>query len=322
MNKVKFGERKMKEKALFLTFAFIFAASILTGANNSGLILPMPGQIFEQPQNKSNQQIKKQIPQAQQQTSQQVNQNQTSPSYVTSQESSQRAKQKSKPTKPIDPNTVFIPLPASGQRTKSQEPKKQKAAKQTAPKMQNDPQSLIQLPAQTEPEENSEIDGVSGQNSEIPSANYANVENEDSMQNSDQYANSGSETVEPPIITTETPQVVNAEGAGSVTVFPKDTSSAIFMVMKSWQCEDYDASTLLSHAVGVYAQEAEDQFQIEGLPEEADSYTVSIEEEDITLDELLDIIAQKAGRDWGVDMSTKTIHFYPASVTAAAKDTW
>ncbi|MBU1107087.1 MAG: hypothetical protein KKB51_10495 [Candidatus Riflebacteria bacterium] len=118
------------------------------------------------------------------------------------------------------------------------------------------------------------------------------------------------------------PPEVPVEGSQALPVYPKDTSSAIFMVMKSWQCENYDANTLLAHAVEVYSKEADDTFKIEGLSSTAGDFLVTVEEEDITLDELLDILAMKAGRDWGVDIPSKVIYFYPKGVTTDAYNVW
>jgi hypothetical protein len=97
----------------------------------------------------------------------------------------------------------------------------------------------------------------------------------------------------------------------TLPIFPKDTSSAIFMVMKTWECENYDGKTLLSHSINVYGQEAEDPFTIQGL-DQLPSFAVTLKEDDITLDELLDIVAQKSNTDWGVDIQQKIIYFYPA----------
>jgi len=102
----------------------------------------------------------------------------------------------------------------------------------------------------------------------------------------------------------------SASQATNLPIFPKDTSSALFMVMKTWECEKYDGKTLLNHAIGVYGQEAEDQFKAQGL-EALPDFLVTLKEDDITLDELLDIVAQKSNTDWGVDISQKTIYFYP-----------
>ena len=118
------------------------------------------------------------------------------------------------------------------------------------------------------------------------------------------------------------PPEVPVAGSAALPVHPKDTSSAIFMVMKSWQCDNYDANTLLAHAVEVYSKEADDPFKIEGLSDAATGFLVTIEEEDITLDELLDILAMKSGRDWGVDIPSKVIYFYPKGVTTDAYNVW
>ncbi|PKL46003.1 MAG: hypothetical protein CVV42_18060 [Candidatus Riflebacteria bacterium HGW-Riflebacteria-2] len=124
----------------------------------------------------------------------------------------------------------------------------------------------------------------------------------------------------PPVPPPEVP-ANNSSGDGTLPVFPKDTSSAIFMVMKSWQCESYDGNTLLTHAVEVYSKEADDTFKIEGLSA-TDEFLISVEEEDITLDELLDILAMKSGRDWGVDIPSKVIYFYPKGVRTDAYNVW
>lgn len=117
---------------------------------------------------------------------------------------------------------------------------------------------------------------------------------------------------------------VGGEGADGQTlpIFPKDTSSAIFMVMKTWQAEDYDGATLLKHAIEVYGKEADDGFQIQGLTEGEGGFKVNVEEEDITLDELLDIIALKASRDWGVDIPNRIIYFYPKGVKTDNYNVW
>ncbi|HAE37215.1 MAG TPA: hypothetical protein DCG57_01090 [Candidatus Riflebacteria bacterium] len=117
------------------------------------------------------------------------------------------------------------------------------------------------------------------------------------------------------------PEAPGAGGSGSLPVFPKDTSSAIFMVMKSWQCDSYDGNTLLAHALEVYSKEADDAFKIEGL-NASEEFLITVEEEDITLDELLDILAMKSGRDWGVDIPSKVIYFYPKGVSADAYNVW
>ncbi|MEW6713204.1 MAG: hypothetical protein AB1403_25510, partial [Candidatus Riflebacteria bacterium] len=112
-----------------------------------------------------------------------------------------------------------------------------------------------------------------------------------------------------------------AQPADALPIFPKDTSSAVFMVMKTWQCQNYDGNTLLKHAVEVYSQEAGESFNIEGLNAEQ-PFMLDLDEEDITLDELLDLIALKTGRDWGADITSRTIYFYPKGVKNDGAGTW
>ncbi len=115
------------------------------------------------------------------------------------------------------------------------------------------------------------------------------------------------------IISGEAPAATDQPQTGAKTnlpVFPKDTSSAIFMVMKTWECDNYDGRTLLEHAIGVYAKESEDTFSVKGM-DALTSFKVTLKESDITLDELLDVVSQKAGIDWGVDIEQKTIYLYP-----------
>jgi len=82
------------------------------------------------------------------------------------------------------------------------------------------------------------------------------------------------------------------------------------MVMKTWECDNYDGRTLLEHAIGVYAKESEDAFTIKGM-DALTPFKVTLKESDITLDELLDVVSQKAGIDWGVDIEQKNIYLYP-----------
>ena len=113
----------------------------------------------------------------------------------------------------------------------------------------------------------------------------------------------------------------NESVSSELPVFPKDTASAVFMVMKTWRCDDYSGNTLLAHAVDVYSQEAQEDFQIKGLTEDL-KFNITLDEQDITLDELLDLISFKTGRDWGVDIQSKTIYFYPPGVTTENLSAW
>lgn len=113
----------------------------------------------------------------------------------------------------------------------------------------------------------------------------------------------------PPAAAPVTPAVPE----GPAPIFPKDTSSAIFMVMKTWECQEYDGPTLIEHAIGVYGQDSEDTFTLKGL-RELPPFRLTLNEEDVTLDELLDVIAQQASCDWGVDIPQKAIYFYPGKL--------
>ncbi len=116
--------------------------------------------------------------------------------------------------------------------------------------------------------------------------------------------------------------VAKDASGGSITVYPKDTGAAIFMVMKSWQCEEYDAVSLINQALEVYGKDAGDTYQIDGLDNITKGLTVSVEEEDITFDELLDILASKTGNDWGCNIQSKTIYIYPKGIKTESYVSW
>jgi hypothetical protein len=107
-----------------------------------------------------------------------------------------------------------------------------------------------------------------------------------------------------------------------ITIYPKDSGSAIFMVMKSWQCNDYDAASLINQALEVYGKDSAEPYQINGLENIAKGTTVSVEEEDITFDELLDILGSKTGNDWGCDITNKTIYIYPKGIKTESYVSW
>lgn len=274
-------------------------------ASGSGLILPMPGQVSnppKQPQKATDStEIKKPV----------------KPSLPSNTNKNGNAK----PNFDLNPDKVFIPLPEITKDPKTGVVKVNKRPELKKPT----PRPLapiIVTPAANKPKPNVQIivSPVKPIPADIP-ASSVDEGPEYYPVPSNEITVTGTE-VAPPMINTEDPQVIVTENNGELTLYPKDTGSAIFMVMKSWKCDDYDAGTLLEHAVGVYAGEADDPFQIKGLPAEAQAYDITIEEEDITLDELLDIVAQKAGRDWGVDMNSRTIHFYPAGVRSNSYDLW
>lgn len=131
------------------------------------------------------------------------------------------------------------------------------------------------------------------------------------------------ENVEDLLPPTQQETTVSSNTTGeSITVYPKDTGSAIFMVMKSWKCDDYDAEKLIQQALEVYGKESDDVFQITGLDNLAKGFAVSIEEEDITLDELMDILASKSGNDWGADIPNKMIYVYPKGIKTESYVSW
>ncbi|MBF0500994.1 MAG: hypothetical protein HQM09_12725 [Candidatus Riflebacteria bacterium] len=121
----------------------------------------------------------------------------------------------------------------------------------------------------------------------------------------DGHSNSGKISSPP-----ATEQAQGSKTGEALPKFPKDTSSAIFMVMKTWECSDYDGKTLIEHAIGVYSKEAEDPFEAKGL-KELPNIKITLKEDDVTLDELLDSIAAKTGIDWGVDIAQKSLYLYP-----------
>lgn len=133
---------------------------------------------------------------------------------------------------------------------------------------------------------------------------------------------SGVEDLLPPTPEEAKTTVAQTSNGDSLTVYPKDTGSAIFMVMKSWKCEDYDAASLLSQAAQVYGEESSDAFLIKDLDANPEPCSVTVEEEDITLDELLDIISAKSGRDWGADIPNKVIYIYPKGIKTESYVSW
>ena len=169
----------------------------------------------------------------------------------------------------------------------------QKPAEQ--PKKPKDPESLISLPQENKPLVDTTAPAPQTPQEPPPLAIPATE---------------GSAEI---IISGEAPPLADQAQPGVKTglpVFPKDTSSAIFMVMKTWECDNYDGRTLLEHAIGVYAKESEDAFSVKGM-DALSPFKVTLKESDITLDELLDVVSQKAGIDWGVDIEQKTIYLYP-----------
>ncbi|MGI6445434.1 MAG: hypothetical protein ACOX2I_06910 [Candidatus Ozemobacteraceae bacterium] len=299
----------MNKKVIVSAIAVLticMASTVRLSASGSGLILPMPGQQLSTP------------PQQPQKATDSTKTKQP----VKKERSPNKTNKSNKINNPdknfeLNPDKVFIPLPEI-----SKDPKTG-AVKIKKPTVRP-PAPIIVTPAANRPKPNVQIKvtPVKPIPVDIPASSAPIDEDPDYYPVPSNEITVTTSDVAPPMITTEAPQIVVTEDSGELTVFPKDTGSAIFMVMKSWKCDDYDAGTLLEHAVGVYAGEADDPFQIKGIPAEAQAYDVTIEEEDITLDELLDIVAQKAGRDWGVDMNSRIIYFYPSGVRSNSYDLW
>jgi len=107
-----------------------------------------------------------------------------------------------------------------------------------------------------------------------------------------------------------------AAGNEEIEIFPRDTSAALFMMMKTWECEDYDARTLLTHAVKVYAEDAGETFEINFHLPATEYPNISCNEEDVTLDELLDEVTSRLGYSWGADIPNGVIHIYPGGLVA------
>ena len=276
-------EKMKKTKTGAAVLAMIVAAGALpVFSQDMGLIIPMPG--------------KKEIEKA----SAAVN---LKPANPQNQQNSGRTNQDKKPQQGSE---VLISLPTKIKPVKP-EPKPQIAtdtvATETA-KPADKPLITIE-PPKPEP------------TTEKPAGDFPTPPDEVTISSGEQIGD-----LLPPAPPPEVP--VSNEGGASETlpVFPKDTSSAIFMVMKTWQAQDYDGATLLKHAVETYGKEADDVFQIQGLTEGEEGFKINVEEEDITLDELLDIIAMKSGRDWGVDIPSRIIYFYPKGVKTDNYNVW
>jgi hypothetical protein len=257
-------------------FSLLLAVAILLspafGADDSGLIIPMPG--------------KKQIKKAKEKLSKKAEE------------------KKQKKTS----NGTLIPLPTTIKPT-PQKPKESKVSDPTDTQNSSKPENQPLIIIRPTPQPSQQQD-VQDSGSDFPTIPDEVVIEPDSLSPVENLP-SGS------------PQAGGSGDASpsSLPMYPKDTSSAVFMVMKTWQCQDYDGNTLLSHAVSVYSEEAGDSFSIAGLSEDQ-AFKLDLDEEDITLDELLDLIALKTGRDWGVDIPGKTIYFYPKGVKTDSLSSW
>lgn len=123
------------------------------------------------------------------------------------------------------------------------------------------------------------------------------------------------------LLPSHSPQEQQSADEQAYPIFPKDTAAPIFMIMKTWDATNFSAKELLYHAVEMYGHDAAEKYYIAGVEDEED-FNVTLFEEDITLDELLDILSSKSGRDWGVDIQNRTIYFYPSDVDTSGASWW
>lgn len=288
-----------KRWLLLMGVLFFIKSSLLTGM---GLILPMPTQDDLDSKTKK----KKQTQPAQQQKRPNQNNRPSVNQGTRPQQQNRPAQHNSQKKDAINPDKIFIPLPKISKDPSTGQVKKTGELMPAVPATGARP---ARQPVAPRPQQQTQQPvGFDDEPFDYP------VPNDEISVTSSQ--------VKIPNLSADEPEIMGGAQGGEVVVYPKDTGSAIFMVMKSWKCDDYDAATLLEHAVGVYAQEADDGFEVKGLPTGVDAYDVTIEEEDITLDELLDLVAQQAGRDWGVDINNRSIYFYPPGLRSATYDLW
>lgn len=304
---------------LILTACLLSATSNANAQLDGGLILPMPGQSQTQKSNTSrpaNTQVKTNTQNNYNNFGQRQNPN------APTQQNNNRSNYGNQPSN--NPNQTIIPLPTTIKNTPQPSTPAKSEPSQTVEPASPENTPLITIPDSTP----SQAVAAETPTEQKPVEQANNVINDDFGDNDFPVApnevttstDSKLEEILPPA--NEENTVISGTN-GSMTIFPKDTGSAIFMVMKSWKCDDYDGSELLNHAVEVYGQEAADTFTVKDLETGATAgYTVTIEEEDITLDELLDILASKSGRDWGADIPNKTIYIYPKGIKTESYVSW
>ena len=235
----------------------------------------------------------------------------------------------------------ILPLPnldkknQSQPKTKPEKPVNTQSTKSSNQvNLQNEP--LITIPPMDNPKKNTTIPPTPPSvkvTEQSANKTPLSIEDDDSgfFNNDNDFSDSNNE-IPPAPSSSEVDNILPPTGADTtvaqdssgekITVFPKDSGSAIFMVMKSWQCEDYDASSLITQALDVYGKDAAETYQIKGLENIQKGLTVSVEEEDITFDELLDILGSKTGNDWGCDIANKTIYIYPKGIKTESYVSW
>ena len=311
-------------------FTLVIAVSLLclsfeTFAQD-GLILPMPGQTPTQTNTQK--------------------QNQPDPKT----QSSGSARTNSTPKNSCDSSGVIIPLPQMNKNNQTENTPKQDKTVVIPPPKPDKPVDVNSEPLITIPPMNNNNNNNKRNTTVAPvpptqtavkeppkpaAKNPAMVSDEDFLsdfsndiddfpspdsQITSSQDGTGVENILPPA-EADTSVAQNSSGE-KITIYPKDSGSAIFMVMKSWQCEDYDAASLITQALEVYGKDSAETYQINGLENIAKGVTVSVEEEDITLDELLDILGSKTGNDWGSDITNKTIYIYPKGIKTESYVSW
>ena len=333
------NSKKLIMLACFLSFNYSLLAQ-------DGLILPMPG-MKPNNQNSSNQNKSSEQKQQNKQSTNTQNQNtnrgqksnntKVDPSGailpMPSMNNKGKAEGKTEISKPSNTNVPkpknnnnsqnepLIALPVSQQQTQTQTQKAQTQKTQT-PKIQTPkplpPETVVAVPSN----KNKPI---------IEPPKPTNNDDSDFFNNDSEFPDFPDEIGESPeesiveniLPSAESDTTVTESATGEkIVVFPKDTGAAIFMVMKSWQCEDYDSVSLINQALEVYGKDAGEEYKVQGLENIAKGINVSVEEEDITFDELLDIIASKTGNDWGCDIANKTVIIYPKGIKTESYLTW
>lgn len=311
-------------------FTLVIAVFLLCFSSKTfsqdGLILPMPGQKIKQ----TSQEPAKPTQPAPQ------NKNSGFSNKGSGSKSSSEATGVIIPLPKINKNNQQEGVPKNGKSVTSQPPEHDKSVD-----IHNEP--LIVIPPMNSPKKEKAASPVPQTHTEV-SATTTTKSNEnnptmvsdeaflndfsndiDDFPSTDSQITSSTEgsSVENILPPTEADTTVAQNSSGEkITIYPKDSGSAIFMVMKSWQCDDYDAASLINQALEVYGKDSAETYQINGLENIAKGTTVSVEEEDITFDELLDILGSKTGNDWGCDIVNKTIYIYPKGIKTESYVSW
>lgn len=313
-------------------YLVILAACLLTSACSvsaqDGLILPMPGQSSTQTPSPSKPN-KSDTPKQQNSNNQQNNKHNNSsktgdgilpmPDLTNKRETNQspstnKSQNNKKQTISNDSNgetLISLPTPEKTE-TKSQEKPKKKPEKKEKPK-KAPKNNTNKVPLSIDDDDS----GFFSNEVDLPDWDDEISDSSETLESPDKLDELLSSASKP-----ETPVTQDTSTGETIKVYPKDTGAAIFMVMKSWNCQDYDAVSLINQAHEVYGKEAGEEYKIQGLENITKGLNVTVEEEDITYDELLDIIAAKSGNDWGCDIPNKTIYVYPKGIKTESFLSW